>query len=205
MSEEKQTEQTPVVTPEAPEVGTEQTPAAMAAGGAEAPSDTSVPSNTEVIEQLRAELAATEQKAAGYLDRLQRTAAEYQNSRRRLENQLVEETERANAALIARLLPVLDDFELAFQNVTNGEAAPSQEQSAWLEGFRQIQKKLVDVLADQGVSRIPTEGAFDPTQHEAVSSEPHESVPSGDIIAPLRAGYEYKGRVLRPALVRVAM
>ncbi|MCC6165613.1 MAG: nucleotide exchange factor GrpE [Caldilineaceae bacterium] len=202
MSDEKQTDQTPVTTP-----------AATAEAQAEAQSDAGVSdvtvSDAEVIEQLRAELAASEQKAADYLDRLQRTAAEFQNSRRRLENQLAEETERANAALIARLLPVLDDFDLAFQNVsagngTAGDAAEGQEQAAWLDGFRQIQKKLLDVLAEQGVTRISTEGAFDPTLHDAVSSEPYESVPSGDIIAPLRAGYAYKGRVLRPALVRVA-
>ncbi|RIK56246.1 MAG: nucleotide exchange factor GrpE [Chloroflexi bacterium] len=202
MSDEKQTGETPVTTPAT-------TAEAQAEAQAETQAEVPAPSDAEVIEQLRAELAAAEQKAADYLDRLQRTAAEFQNSRRRLENQLAEETERANAALIARLLPVLDDFDLAFQNASAGNsaagnAAEGQEQAAWLEGFRQIQKKLLDVLADQGVARISTDGAFDPTLHDAVSSEPHESVPSGDIIAPLRAGYEYKGRVLRPALVRVA-
>jgi molecular chaperone GrpE len=158
----------------------------------------------QVIEQLRQELAEAQAKAADYLDKLQRTAAEFQNSRRRLENQLNEETERANAALIKRLLPVLDDLDLAFQNA-GGEAEPDEAgQDAWFDGFRQIQKKLLDILADQGVAVIGTDGQFDPMRHEAISSEPSESVESGHIIAPVRAGYEYKGRVLRPALVRVA-
>lgn len=161
-------------------------------------------SEAALIEQLRQEVAEAQAKANDYLDKLQRTAAEFQNSRRRLENQMAEETERANAALIMRLLPVLDDFDLAFQNAENSSDGDNAAQNAWLDGFRRIQRKLLDMLADQGVSLIPTDGAFDPERHEAISSEPSETVESGHIIAPVRAGYEYKGRVLRPALVRVA-
>ena len=161
-------------------------------------------SEAEQIELLRQKLAQAQAKADDYLDKLQRTAAEFQNSRRRLENQMAEEIERANAALITHLLPVLDDFDLAFQNAEKSSNGANAAQDAWLEGFRRIQKKLLDVLADQGVSTIATDGTFDPERHEAVSSEPSETVESGHIIAPVRAGYEYKGRVLRPALVRVA-
>jgi molecular chaperone GrpE len=75
---------------------------------------------------------------------------------------------------------------------------------AWLQGFRQIRKKLFDVLSDQGVTAIDTSGEFDPNQHEAIGSEPSDSVPSGHVIDEVRAGYLHKGRVLRPALVRVA-
>jgi molecular chaperone GrpE len=162
----------------------------------------------DIIEQLRADLAATQAKADEYLDRLQRTAADFQNSRRRMENQLSEEVGRANAALIMRLLPVLDDLDLAFQNVPEElrtKAENNGGQVAWLEGFTQIRKKLFDVLADEGVTPVPTDGAFDPHLHDAISSEPSDTVESGHIIEVMRAGYEYKGRVLRPALVRVAM
>lgn len=167
------------------------------------------PTDAEVIAQLRAELAATQAKADDYLDKLQRSAAEFQNSRRRLEQQLAEAVERANAGLIRQILPILDDLELAFQNVPESlAAAENGEQAAevaWLQGFRQIQKKLQDLLANQGLTRVETEGEFDPNRHEAISSEPSETVPSGHIIAEVRAGYVLKGRVLRPALVRVAM
>lgn len=173
-----------------------------------------------LIAQLRDELAAAQSKADDYLDKLQRTAADFQNSRRRLENQLKEEVERANASLISQLLPVLDDLDLAFQNVPpvlleaensestadNGAGSESEkQQAAWLQGFRQIRKKLLDLLSDQGLEAIDTSGEFDPNQHEAISSEPSDTVPSGHIISVLRGGYIYKGRVLRPALVRVAM
>lgn len=164
----------------------------------------------ELIEQLREELSATQARADEYLDKLQRTAADYQNSRRRLEQQLNDEVARANSALIKQLLPILDDLDLAFQNVPEAwREATGQEngssETAWLHGFRQIRKKLLDTLSEQGVTPIETEGEFDPMRHEAISSEPSDEVESGHVIAPVRAGYEYKGRVLRPALVRVAM
>ena len=163
-------------------------------------------SDAELVAQLREELAAGQAKADDYLDKWQRAAAEFQNTRRRLEAQANEEVERANAGLIRRLLPVLDDLDLAFQHVpaelANGEGG---SEVAWLQGVRQIRKKLLDLLVELGVTPVDTTGEFDPHRHEAISSEPHETVASGHIIAEVRAGYEYHGRVLRPALVRVAM
>lgn len=201
MSDEKQAELTSEITPESD--------ADTANLNAAATATEEISEEAGIITQLREELAATQAKADEYLDKLQRSAAEFQNSRRRLENQQTEEIERASGALIRRLLPVLDDLDLAFQNVPqelqaaegNGDLA---QQVAWLQGFRQIRKKLMDVLGEQGLASIDTSGEFDPNQHEAISSEPSESVPSGHIIAEVRAGYLHKGRVLRPALVRVA-
>ena len=153
------------------------------------------------IAQLQSELAAAQAKVAELTDTLQRTAAEYQNSRRRQERQLAEEIERSSSHLLRRLLPILDDLELAFANAPQTE---DEAQRAWVDGLHQIQKKLFGVLEDEGVAVVPPTGPFDPTHHEAISSEPHESIPSGHIIETLRAGYQYKGRVLRPAMVRVA-
>jgi molecular chaperone GrpE len=160
------------------------------------------PSPAEIIAQLEQKLAEAEAKADGYRDQLQRTAAEFQNSRRRQEKQVAERIERASAHLIERLLPVLDDLDLAFRNIP---AEVDAEHEAWLTGFRQIQKKLLHIVEEEDVSPIPLTGAFDPSRHEAVSSEPSDEVESGHIIETLRIGYEHKGRVLRPALVRVAM
>lgn len=158
-------------------------------------------SDAEIIAQLHTELAAAQAKSDELLDKLQRTAAEFQNSRRRQEKQLADEIERASTHIIQRLLPVVDDLDLAFQNIP-----PEIEQNggAWLDGLRQIQKKVTQLLEDRGITAIAKEGPFDPSRHEAVSSEPSESVESGHIIQTLRTGYEHKDRVLRPALVRVA-
>jgi len=201
MSDEKQAEMTSEITPESD--------ADSAHGDESVVITEAISQEAALISELREELAAAQAKADDYLDRLQRSAAEFQNSRRRLENQQAEEIERANGALIKRLVPVLDDLDLAFQNVPSelqsGEASDvSAQQVAWVQGFRQIRKKLFDVLSDQGLSTIDSSGEFDPHQHEAISSEPSDSVPSGHIIAEVRAGYLHKGRVLRPALVRIA-
>ena len=205
MSDEKQAELTSEITPESD--------ADSATGDESVVATEQISEEAQLITQLREELAAAQAKADEYLDKLQRSAAEFQNSRRRLENQQAEEIERASGALVRRLLPVLDDLDLAFQNVPSElqsvEAdSNTAQQVAWLQGFRQIRKKLGDVLAEQGLALIETAGEtaseFDPNLHEAITSEPHDSVPSGHIIAEVRAGYLYKGRVLRPALVRVA-
>ena len=152
-----------------------------------------------VIAQLEAALAEECARSADLLDKQQRMAAEFQNSRRRQERQLTEEIERANTHMIRRLLPVVDDFDLAFANVPVELDAGAN----WVEGFRQIQKKLHALLEDEGVTRIRTEGEFDPVLHEAIASAPSEDAPSGHILDTLRSGYEYKGRVLRAALVRI--
>lgn len=163
-------------------------------------------SEADVVEpdataQLKADLAAALAKADELTDKLQRTAAEFQNSRRRQERQLSEEIERASSHLLRRLLPVLDDLNLAVDKTPDDL---SESQKAWVEGFRQIQKKLNSLLEEEGVALVAQEGPFDPTHHEAIASTPDETVPGGHIIETLRAGYEYKGRILRPALVRVA-
>jgi len=157
----------------------------------------------ERISELEAELAALRAQSAENLDRLLRTTAEFQNTTRRQEKRLLDSIERANQSLILRLLPVMDDFDLAFSNVPEDL---SETDSAWITGFRQIQKKLVDALGEEGVAPVDETGsAFDPNRHEAISSEPSDEVESGHIIQTLRTGYEHKSRVLRPALVRVAM
>ncbi|MCB0066005.1 MAG: nucleotide exchange factor GrpE, partial [Caldilineaceae bacterium] len=155
----------------------------------------------ETIARLEAELAEANQQAAEVTEKSQRLAAEFQNSRRRQERQLAEQIERSSMHLIKRLLPAMDDFDLAFANVPEATDA----EAAWIDGFRQIQRKLRQLLEEEGVTPIATEGAFDPTLHEAIASAPSDSVEPGHSIDTLRAGYQLKGHVLRPALVRVAM
>jgi molecular chaperone GrpE len=161
-----------------------------------------------LIQQLEADLAAAQAELAeaqaealAQMDKLQRLAAEFQNSKKRQERQLSDAIQRAGEGVVTRLLPVLDDFDLAFGNIPDGI---DEEEQSWVDGFQQIQGKLLAVMEDQGVAAIAREGEFDPNLHEAITSEPNDDVESGHIIETLRVGYEFKGRVLRPAMVRVA-
>lgn len=156
----------------------------------------------EQIAQLEQKVADAEAKAAEHFDLLQRKAAEFQNSKRRQEKLVSEQIDRASTKVIQKLLPALDDFDLAFRNLPEGVDVDGD---AWVSGFLQIQKKLMTLLQDEEVIVVAQEGEFDPNQHEAISSEPNDEVESGHIIETLRLGYEHKGRILRPALVRVAM
>jgi molecular chaperone GrpE len=155
-----------------------------------------------LVEELQAELAEVRAEAAAQTDKVQRIAAEFQNSKKRQERQLADSIQRASGHLAAQLLPALDDFDLAFGNLPDDLG---EEDISWVDGFRQIHKKLSSVLEEQGVTTMQLDGEFDPNLHEAISSEPSEKVESGHIIETLRVGYEFKGRVLRPAMVRVAM
>ena len=155
----------------------------------------------ETIARLKSELAEAQDQAASHLDKMQRTVAEYENAGKRRERQNEERIKRATESMMRQLLPALDDLELAFQNVPEGARGEDQ---AWLQGFEQIQQKLLDILANAEVEPLAKSGEFDPNQHEAISNEPNEDVPSGHIIQTLRTGYRIQDRILRPALVRVA-
>jgi molecular chaperone GrpE len=167
----------------------------------EAATEGEIETPEETIARLEAELAETRAKLDELTDQMQRMAADFQNTRRRQERQLQMSIERATEALIDKLLPVLDDFEMAFQNIPEESR---EDNAAWIAGFQQIYRKLFTILEEEGLKAIASEGEFNPNLHEAISHEPNEEVESGHIIETLRKGYEHKERVLRPALVRVA-
>jgi molecular chaperone GrpE len=148
------------------------------------------------------QLAEAQAQAAEYLDGWQRARAELANYKRRVESQRAEMILSANAELLIKLLPILDDLELAVANSPNGNVEAWEE---WREGIALILNKFHTVLASVGVSAIPAEGeSFDPNVHEAISHEPSSDHESGEIIAQVRQGYKLGDRVLRASLVRVA-
>ena len=181
-------------TPQSDSAGhqTEETPAAESTGN----------ETENVITSLKQELEAEQGKVRELDDKLKRTIAESMNMRKRMDKQLADSIDRASAHIIGRLLPILDDLDLAFRNLPGGL---NDEQSAWVGGFRQIQKKLELLLEEQNVIKFSDTGMLDPTRHEAILSEPHEQIESGHIIETIRPGYEQKGRIIRSALVKVAM
>jgi molecular chaperone GrpE len=122
-----------------------------------------------------------------YLQQLQRVKADFENYRKRMLRQQSEHLERAAEALIEKLLPVLDVFDAAADHG---------------QGFDQAQATLMSTLEKEGLERIhPLDKPFDPTEADAVA---HEDGDGGPVVAEvLRAGYRWKGRVVRPAMVRV--
>jgi len=149
---------------------------------------------------LRQELEEQEAKAAEYLDGWQRARAEFANYKKRIEKEQEDMIKSANGAFITRLLPVMDDFERAFQTLPLDLMGMT-----WLEGIKLIQRKLQMLLAQEGVTGIETEGRlFDPTLHQAVTHEESEEHEEGQIIGEVQKGYKMGDKVLRPSLVRVA-
>jgi molecular chaperone GrpE len=122
-----------------------------------------------------------------YLDQYKRIRADFENYRKRILKQQTEHLERAAEQLVEKLLPVLDTFDAA---IAHGE------------GFEQVHKSLTNLLRREGLHRIDPAGKpFDPAEADAVA---HEDGDGGPVVAEvLRPGYKWKGRVLRPAMVRV--
>ncbi|MGD8244437.1 MAG: nucleotide exchange factor GrpE [Anaerolineae bacterium] len=152
------------------------------------------------VEQFRSELQEAKSEAEEYLDGWRRTQAEFSNYKKRQRAEEGKVRELANAQLLRKLLPVMDDFERAIITVPDGILKLS-----WIQGLLMVKRELEVVLESEGVTPIETGGEqFDPHYHEAVT---HEEVPGyeeGQIIGEVQPGYVLGDRVLRPALVRVA-
>jgi molecular chaperone GrpE len=147
------------------------------------------------IEQLRVERDE-------YLAHLQRTQAEFDNYRKRMLRDQTAHLERATAGLIEQLLPVLDAFELALGS--GGPTATEAGAERLRKGVELVYGELLGALQKAGLERIEALGKpFDPEEHEAVMHVENEGGDPGvrDVV---RAGYRLKGRVLRPAMVKVA-
>lgn len=154
-----------------------------------------------VAPDLEQQLAEAKAQAAEYLDQWRRTAADLSNYRKRTEREREELTRFSNATLLSRLLPVLDDFDRAMT------ALPADlRHLTWVDGITLIERKLRLIAESEGLKPIEAVGKpFDPERHEAVIREETDAYPDGQVIAELQRGYELHGRVLRPALVKVAV
>ena len=150
----------------------------------------------EDIDSLKKSLEEEKAKGERYLSNWQRAEADFDNYKKRVEQERSERDRFANMVLILNLLPVLDDFERAFNSLSAKLA-----QLTWIDGIRLIYRKLQATLEARGLSEIKTVGeSFDPTVHEAVSQGEGEE---GKVIEELQKGYKLHDRVIRPALVVV--
>ena len=144
---------------------------------------------------LRAELDQARALAEERLAMAQRAQADYENLKRRTERERGDLVQVVKAGLMGQLLPLVDDLELALQ------ADPDPDPTAWLEGLRLIQGKVVSALEAIGLQPIAAIGQpFDPRFHEGVGQVPGQD---GVVVTQVQKGYLLNGHVLRPARVLV--
>ena len=170
----------------------------------------------EVVEEdVGALLDTVQRERDEYLDMVRRVQADFENYKKRMLRQQTDHLERAAQELVTKLLPILDAFDLARAHLGTGD-----DVSAEGKALLAASALLSDTLAKEGLERIDDPGApFDPTTHEAVDRSTEEHPDGGTASAAgdagaaphdgpvvdgvLRAGYRWRGRVIRPAMVRV--
>jgi len=151
------------------------------------------------IEELVEKLEKAEAEAAEYREMLQRTQADFINHKRRTEQERAEQAKTANALLIERLLPVIDDFGRAIEAVP-----PDQRGQDWVQGVSLIGRKLLSTLEQEGLKPVGQVGEeFDPREHEAVMVDESAPKDDGKVTRVIQGGYSLNGRLLRPARVAV--
>ncbi len=156
---------------------------------AEAESVAEAPEETEA-QRLKAERDQL-------LDRLARLQAEFENARKRAERERAEFREFVTGQAIEQFLPVLDNFVLALKSSGSAHQLRS--------GVNLIVKQMEEILDKMQVKAVPAVGeAFDPHIHEAMGTVERDDVPDQHVAEEVRRGYKIRGRLLRPALVRVA-
>ncbi|MBN1366927.1 MAG: nucleotide exchange factor GrpE [Dehalococcoidales bacterium] len=177
---EKNEEQTEAVTPETPETAAPEVP------------------EGEVVtaEGLAESLTAEKNKAEEYLAGWQRAQADFINYKRRCEQEKEELIKYGEAEFITKILPVLDDFELAFSHIPRDAA-----KAEWVKGIKALERKLKTFLEGEGVTEIKALGkSFDPNLHEAMMQAPGKE---GIVIQEYLKGYILNDRVIRHSKVVV--
>jgi molecular chaperone GrpE len=141
-----------------------------------------------------------EQEVVELKDKLLRKAAEFENYKRRTENDQINLITFAAESFIQKLLPVIDDFERSL-----GHVDEAQDITAIKQGLKLIYDKLMKVLDEQGVKKIEAVGnPFDVDYHEALMQRPDDSVEPHTVLDEMEKGYTYKDKVIRHAKVVVS-
>jgi len=165
----------------------------------EAPAAEAAVAEAVVAEDPAAELAKARLVAAGYLDDLQRLKAEFDNYRKRVVKEQTALAETAALPMVARLLGVLDNFGLAVS-----AAEETRDFEKMLKGVEMVYGELKEVLRAEGIEPIEAKGEpFDPHLHEAALEIPGDGTGELVVAEILRPGYAFKGKVLRPSMVKV--
>jgi molecular chaperone GrpE len=168
--------------------------------------DTGESLDAALAEEERSAIAAAEEKLRSVQhdledlkDRHLRKLAEFDNLRKRSEREKNEARRVALADLAREFLPVVDSFESALAHASSGDL-----QSDFGQGILLIHRQLADLWRKHGLREVETTGPFDPNRHEAVATE-ESNEPTNTVLDVLRKGYTLGDRLIRPALVKVAV
>lgn len=156
--------------------------------------------NKEAIKKLRERLQKCEKERVDFLTGWQRTKADYLNARKDEIEKIKTIIKGANEELVLKILPVLDNLELAEKNLPK-----DLKEEDFTKGIVQIKKQFLDILKQEGVEEIKAMGEkFDPNFHDVIEEIEKKDISSGIIIEEIKKGYTLNGRVIRPSKVRVA-
>ena len=148
------------------------------------------------MEPKKEERKEDNKKIEELTDSLKRLAAEFENYKKRVDKERIEFVKYAHAEVIARILPVLDSFELALKNTTNTEKL--------IEGVKMIYAQLYSVLEAEGLKPIKATGEkFDPYKHEVLMKEESDK-PEGTVLEEFQKGYILNDKVLRFSKVKIS-
>jgi molecular chaperone GrpE len=146
---------------------------------------------------MQAELEQAKSERDSLRERMLRMQAEFDNARKRAQREQQDYRDYALTDAVKNLLPILDSFDRAITTNSSGDDLR--------KGVELINRQLHDALTKLGVEAVPAEGVqFDPTVHEALGLVETNDVPDHQVVEELQRGYKLKGRLLRPAMVRVA-
>jgi len=153
------------------------------------------------VSSLREQLRQEQERSKEHLNKLLYVQADFENYRRRLNQEVESRIDAGKARLIQNLLAIVDELELALNAAKNTEGA-----SAVANGLEIVLKKFRDLLTAEGLSAIESVGKkFDPTMHEAVERVPCEDKDEGTILEEIRKGFTMKGKLIRPSIVKIAV
>ena len=156
------------------------------------------PLTPEQIEELKEKAA----KADEHWQRLLRTSADFDNFKKRAAREKQDAIKFANEGLLQKLIPVLDNFDMA---LSAAQAAPADASESLQTGISMIYQQLKNAAGEAGLEEVDAAGkVFDPNLHEAVSQKESADTPEGSVLQQLRKGYKLRERLLRPASVVVA-
>ncbi len=152
------------------------------------------------LEQLKLKLEKAESSSKDYLDKLQRSMAEFDNFRKRTNVEKASMYENGARDTIEKLLPILDNFERAILSTPEED-----KNSAMFKGIDMIFNQMVETFKNMGVEEVSGVGeTFDPNIHNAVLHIDDDSFGENVVVEVMQKGYKYKDKIIRPSMVKVA-